>query len=244
MLSMKCDPNNRLEKVAEYNFKIISPAHRIDFVMSITMGWVFENPNKPLTNLEDFFRKEELDIYLLAMKNNLNKEKYKLVKLDGFSEKAEYMLFYSCKKKENAIKEIESIWGSYEENYKHINNSGIVVPINFNYDKDLLKNTNLKDIEVDEDDTHELLRYNKIKIEIKIENLEQNFTRYLQMAEDDKIELEPKIIDYTKDGSYILGVFYGEELYCRVGVIIKENKDGGNNIKYVDLSDKFNIGSK
>ena len=37
LLSIKCDPNENKEKVAEHNFKI-SPAHRLDFVISITLG--------------------------------------------------------------------------------------------------------------------------------------------------------------------------------------------------------------
>lgn len=244
LLSIKCDPNENKEKVAEHNFKKISPAHRLDFVISITLGWFFENPDKTMSDLEDFFRRENLDIFLVAGKKDLDETKYKLVKLNNLSEESDFMLFYSCKPKDIAEKEIEIMWGSYQKNYEKLNNCGVVVPKDFYYDHELLRNKDLDEIDVDEDDTHELLKFNKVKIDIKIETLEENFIRYLHTAEEEKIELEPQVIDEATDGSSVLGVFYGEELYCRVGVIIGIDDEGDKILKYVDLKDDVYVGFK
>ena len=126
-------PNEK--ETAWNNIIQASKTHDLNLVVLCVGGWYKANPDKNHTDLENKLRDADLDIYLIASKYDNKSDNYKLVSQFDYTSEREYMLLYSCRPKEHALKEVLTHASSYEENFSRLNLSGILIDKSFIIDQ-------------------------------------------------------------------------------------------------------------
>lgn len=231
-----------LHDVVLHNFKVTSRLHDLDIVVNLADAWVSINKDKKVTDLEDYFRANDIDVHLIA--TVYNDDKYEPRSLFDITKSVEYKLIFSCKTDEDAIQELKTHWSDYNENYSKLNDSGAMVP----------KGSNLTMADVEKaregDDVISLMKSNRIKLyvervtdaEMQQELLEQ-LTNDSEMAKSQGIEKpEQVLIGMAHDGSPVFGFrakHNGQEGYISsVGLSMGYDNSGEQKMRYVLINDK------
>ena len=236
MFSLKFNKVEDEQPVAWENIKKLSKLHNLQLTICAVTGWFNENPGKTNTDLEKKLREEDLDIYLIASPDIPPELDCKMQ--NDMTKTGKYMLIYSCRPKEQALKEVLTYAGSYEENFSRLNEAGILMAkgsdINSKKDKPTKP--------YEEQDIYQKLQYNTALIEVEMiteEQYEDKLKFDLDNAKT-KTEKEPemKLIGMAKDGSGVYAYYIGNQLVSNIGIMMGFNKNQQMEKKCVSIQDK------
>jgi len=225
----------------EENFRTISELHNLDLALQVAMGWARANPDKTVTDLEDFFRKEKIDIHLIAS-NKYDHDEYDLRSLFDLGKPAETLLVFSCRRDEDALKELKEHAESYEENYARLNSTGVMVPKGYQHTQPHPKK--FAEMSIVELISHNYVRITKLlKTE---EEMQDEYDKFLYGFYDHickTYEDKPEIMLYgmAEDGSPVFSYSYrgGEEdIVCEIGIMMGIDSTGTKRTKLVPLNDR------
>lgn len=130
------EDNGMLPKIAWKNIVELSKTCNPTLARNSTIGWLKSNPKKTLRNLEDLFRKENIEIYLLAREIDDEDEddKGKKLSLPHLHPKGKikkknlkYKCVWTCGSEESCLKELRIGSKTYKENYKKLLKTGIQI---------------------------------------------------------------------------------------------------------------------
>ena len=148
------------------------------------------------------------------------------------------MLIYSCRPKEEALKEVLTYAKSYEENFSRLDEAGVLMEkgSDINSKKD-------KSIEpYEKQDIYQKLQHNTALIEVEIITEEQYEDRLKSDLENSKSttgkEPEVKLIGMAKDGSGVYAYFMDNRLVSNIGIMMGFNKNQQMEQKCVSIQDK------
>ena len=209
--------------------------HNLHLVTMCVSGWCKANPDKYYTDLENKLRESNLDLYLIAGKHDNNTDKSKLISQFDYISECKYVLIYSCKQKNDAIKELLTHSSSYEENLSKLNYSGILVDITYEFEN----KPHPTQKAYDEIDNNTLIQNNFVRIEIKtiLENMEEILNRDISLAQEHfNKEVTIEIIGMAKDDSIIAGFYIDDNIISEIGVIIGYHKDKQK--KFISLNNQ------
>ncbi len=111
-----------------------------------TVGWLRNDPNRNYQDLELLLRHLDLDTHLIAQpKETINIENFKITipSKTNDTDSYDYVLWTSCKPREEAIKELLTYHTSYEENFECLSRTGCLTNIDRDFDiNKISENTN------------------------------------------------------------------------------------------------------
>ena len=118
--------------INEQNMRFADENHHLALFICATIGWFKLNPTKNLQDLENYLRDNNFSTHLIATKPKENIHH----KLKGygsrFNENCNWECIFSCRPKEYALKELLEHSATYEENFKKLLDSGLLVVENEN----------------------------------------------------------------------------------------------------------------
>ena len=130
------------DDIAKYNIKISEKYKKLDYLELSCISWLKIDKQRNYQNLEELFRTENLDSYVIAQTvSNIpegleiglpNKENSKTInELDNeLDNKLEYVAKIICMNKEDSLNELLKYHLSYKENYECLKNTGCFMSIN------------------------------------------------------------------------------------------------------------------
>ena len=226
-------PNEK--ETAWYNIIQASKTHDLNLVVVCVGGWYKANPDKNHTDLENKLRDADLDIYLIASKYDNISDDFKLVSPFDYTSECEYVLLYSCRPKEQALKEVLTHASSYEENFNKLNSSGALITKSFI--KDNIPDPTKKPYE--DNDLNTLIQNNYVKIELVSESMEDKVNKDIEQAQKHfKKKIDSRLIGMAPDGSGVMGFFINDKLISDIGHMCGFDKSGIQHIKLILINNK------
>lgn len=134
---IKPNENESPDDIAIHNIVISDKFKNLPAFCQSTVGWLKNDPNRNYQDLELLLRHMNLDTHLIAQpKETINIQNFKLSIPSKINDTSsyDYVLWTSCKPKEDALKELLTYHTSYEENFECLNNTGCLTNIDPDYD--------------------------------------------------------------------------------------------------------------
>ena len=233
-------------EIAWHNLKEIASIHNLELVIASATAWFRSNPTKTIQDLESLFRSEKIPVHLIAKPPEQIDSREGTVELIPINSELrpetytpKYSLVYSCRPDPLAKKELLNIWSSYEENFLHLEESGI-----YQIKKDSpgdVQHKALRDVQ------HKALRDNDIvtmvshnMVTLRLRNLtdrQVNDEMNSDISEATRISGKPseaKTIGTALDGTPVLAHFIDDKVISVYGLMIGSNKQ----VKIILVNDK------
>ena len=238
MFCVKEEQKTSSEKVAMYNLKKLSPHHDLTMIFCAMKGWMSENPEASLQDLEKALRQEDLDIYLIA-NNKHTSNSHQLVNFTKPWLPAKYMLVASCRPKDDAMRELLTYHRSYEDNFNLLNDCGGMVSIKetiteeeFNKQIEEKRNKSLDQIDIYDKLTHNRIKVGSVSNRTPKEVLEDD----IKKVEKTGMKVEQKMVGMGPGGGPILGYFTEAGLISGIGVHIYHNESGEQMARFIKIT--------
>ncbi len=134
---IKPNENESPDDIAIHNIAVSDKFKNLPAFCQSTVGWLKNDPNRNYQDLELLLRHMNLDTHLIAQpKETINIQNFKLSIPSKINDTSsyDYVLWTSCKPKEEALKELLTYHTSYEENFECLSNTGCLTNIDPDYD--------------------------------------------------------------------------------------------------------------
>ena len=216
-------------EVAWDNMKMADKNFHLQLFISSSLGWLKANPGKNFQNLEKELREKNFNTHLIAVKpREIPGAVLKLANEDNFDSDLEYDCLYSCRSKEDAIKELLQSSKSYDENFQKLAKTGSLVcsPQVVNIDFDDKGTDNRKLLNNKERLEMGLISDNKKKaIVTKLSPQE-----YISNIKNDLIQkhgnIQEFVIGLGQKGEPIFGFFKENNLVSKKGFMVRATQQG------------------
>jgi hypothetical protein len=223
--------NENPEDVCFNNLKVSDEFRNLAYFISSSMGWLNLNPGKNYQDLEKVLREKNFDTHLIATNKTQDVKLQMPDKTD-----AEYVCTFSCRPKNDALKELLQHSKSYEENLEKLSKAGSYVVD----DKKDLENPNVVKLTDPQVELHKMISENKKKIKMEKVGVEKFLTETIEMCEKECGKTpEEKIVGMMPNGGPIFGLFVGDQLVTQYGFTIDYNEKKEELMKMVDLRTLF-----
>ncbi len=134
---IKPDESESPDDIAIYNIKIADNYKNLPSFCQSTVSWLKNDPSRDYQDLELLLRHLDLDTHLIARPKDLvepdNNFILTIPNRINDTNTYDYVLWVSCKSKEEALKELLTYHTSYEENFECLSKTGCLT----NNSKDL-----------------------------------------------------------------------------------------------------------
>jgi hypothetical protein len=236
-LTEESEPN----EVAWHNMKIADEIHSSQWFAAAATGWLKHNKINNFQEFETELRKRNFNTHLFAVEKK-DDSNIELTYPGQFDKKEtedrplKYECNYSCKPIEHALKEIQSVNGSYDDNFAKLKFSGVISPKN----TENVDEIGAKKVHQDENSPFQLVTNNKARIDIKKVTDEEALNGELE-----KIKIiygkDPQmaIVGTSNDGGAIMGFAIEGKLVSGLGVCMSRDKDMKLIRKIVSLNECF-----
>ena len=235
------------------NMKTIDTFYNLGFTMMLIEAYfnLEENKGKTGRDLEIEIREHNLNMGLIAVKNNYNpkiqslldsgegiivnrkkaSEYYQMSKEDKEKKESyfhsDYHMIYSCRPRNSVIKETLEHHKTLRDNLDLLDDAGFMVI------KSDLQNSGINEFDDTQKSVADLLKEGKKLLRIVKISLEESFQCTLKSHPDAKIVQ----IGGFNDGSKIMGIVNSTGIVSQVAFMVETNESGQETRKY------FNIGN-
>lgn len=133
------------DDIARYNIKICDQYKKADYLELSCISWLKIDPKRNYQDLEDLFRFENLESYVIAhlisnipqglkidLPNKLDTNKQNNDIIEHLENKFEYVANITCMSKKDSLNQLLKYHLSYEENYECLKNTGCLMSIKQN----------------------------------------------------------------------------------------------------------------
>lgn len=213
------EPDENEESICLYNLKMADKHHNLSSFVSASMGWFKLNPTKNYQDLELFFRKNNFDSHLYAIKPRVPDS---ILGINGkTNNKYIYECIFSCRPKKYALKEVLEYWPNYKENLHQLKFAGSII-LNEKGEEKIKEIPNTGKIDDMQIDTYNLISLNLKKI--IFENLSIN--EYLENLNTSCVNkfgknLVKKVVATNKYGGNIYGLYVDDKLISDIGLSVR-----------------------
>lgn len=125
---IKPDESESPDDIAIYNIKISDTYKNLQSFCQSTVSWLKNDPSRDYQDLELLLRHLELDTHLIARPKDFVEPNNNFIltipNRINDTNKYDYVLWVSCKSKDEAIKELLTYHSSYEENFECLSKTG------------------------------------------------------------------------------------------------------------------------
>ncbi len=123
------------DDICIHNLTISDKYKNLSTFSQSSIAWLKNDPSRDYQDLENLIRTLDLDTHLIAKpyeKSIYGELNLTIPNRINQTEELTHVLLISCRKKEEAIKELEKFHSSYEENYALLKKTGCLTDINSN----------------------------------------------------------------------------------------------------------------
>lgn len=219
--------------VAFHNMNIGDKRLNLAFFIAGARGWMTANKDKSFYDLEKELRKRSFDTHLYAKKTN--RLKGSILGIPGrINDVTEYKYecIFSCRPKNDALKEVLQHWRTYEENLEALKQTGYVTIT----DVDSIKNKpNMQKFEDTEGECLNLVCENKKKIMESYKSAEVALSEINQRIKK-QYGYDPvyKVVCSCEKG-LVHGATIGNKVVSEIGYIELHDKKGNMKLELVQL---------
>ena len=129
----KPESNEKPDDVCIYNLKLSDKYKHLPSFCQASLAWLKNDSTRDYQKLEKLLRELNLDTHLIAkqIENDPNSSNFKLCIPNSNKEiqqsNLEYVLLFSCRNKQDALKELGLFHTSYEDNFECLSKTGCYV---------------------------------------------------------------------------------------------------------------------
>lgn len=214
------DENETQEELIWHNIREADKSHKLELFIGASMAWMSKNPNKNYFDLEQQLRIHELDTHLYTKESKLNEGET----LKIGDKICKYEIFFSCRPKTEALKEVLENSESYEDNLERLKEAGARVLLN---SENLEETENLHNFT--EKERENMKKVQKLEVKIRVEEISaKNILEDITNRIIQRFGKEPdaQCFGTSDDGHPMFCFTISKKMVSDVGFIVKETPNG------------------
>lgn len=218
-----------------HNLSVADKFKNFAYFIPCALGWLDLNPGKTFQDLEKELRDKDFDTHLIAT----NKRDITGVdlKMPNNSD-AEYECIFSCRPKEDALKEILQHSNSYEENFQKLSQAGSYKTI---ASANEIGDPSLIELNKKEKNEMQLVRENKKKYQLETISAENYINAIINDCQTNYgITPTSKVMGMGPSGGPVFGLFINENtIISNIGYSLSHDSNGKLLMRLVNLATVF-----
>ena len=195
--------------IAVHNLRAADELLQLEWFGLAALGWFKAHPGKTHQDLESWLREQKLNTHLIAVARKQLPAGMSLVGLDG--KPAQYECIFSCRRPDDAKKELLSAWPTYAANFQALAAAGHLEPENKAAAESFKAMAGVSDLQ--DASQAAWVQGNAKRLRLTQETAEEVLARVeADMTKQHGKAPEAVVIGMHTDGSPIFGLFVGDAM--------------------------------